>query len=218
MFKSLLPALLVLASPVWATTSYYIGTGGETDFETDRIARGLTFGSVVDFAGQPVATALSDVGSTGVNFSIASGFIVTGGGTATFNDTATITLPANVYAIGFYLSRPVGVIPSTAFYSGGSFALPFGSEIFFGAMSDLPLASISPIVLTSTQGLTINRFFIGTQSSSGNDDEEEEPVITDPSAVPEPSTAALLGGSLVGLALMARRKRRAQDRPATAER
>lgn len=210
MFKKLLPAILLLASPAWATISYYVGPAGETAFETDRLANALTSGSIVDFTGQPFVPAIFDVGSTGVNFSIASGNIGTGDGTAVFNDTATVTLPADVYAIGFYLSRVA--LPSTFNYAGGSIPLPAGSEIFFGVMSDLPLTSISPLVLTSNLGFRINSFFIAKQSS-----DEEEEIPSDPSAVPEPSTTALLGGSLVGLAFMARRKKRAQVRPLTAE-
>lgn len=217
MFKRLLPAILLLASPVLAAVSYYQGpTVAETAFEADRIARGLTLGSIADFTGLTSASSITHV-ATDVNFSVSSDLITTDGGTATLFGTATIVLPANVYALGIYLSRPVpgSFGNSTLNYAEGSFPLLFDTPVFFGVISEEPLTSISPVILTPSNGLKIHSFFIGTQS----EDEEEDPGSETPpiGEVPEPATAALLSGSLLAMAIMARRRKQAQAPRPTAE-
>lgn len=203
-----------MASQAWAAVSYYQGpTVAGTDFETDRIARGLILGSIVNFSGQSLGATLANVGGTGVSFSVNPGFIDVQDNAASYNavnsgDAIAINLPADVYMIGLYLSRLAEVSPSTVTYAGGSFALPQTGTVFFGVISETPLSSIPTILLSPSNGLKIHSFFIGTQGTVNPPIDGE---------VPEPATAALLSGSLIALAVMARRRKQAQAPRPTAE-
>ena len=204
MYKKLLMlAVLLSVSPVWAATSYYAGASSETQFGLDAASRGVSLSSLLDFTGGTPA---------GVSFSVSTGSLDITGGTASYfagssGDSLQIDLASNVYAIGLYVTKSLA-LPSSWNYPGGSFSIPSGQPIFFGVMSDTPLASLLTILLTaqSSAPLTIQNFVLGTAA------------ITEIGEAPEPSSMVLLGASLLGLASMARRKKRQGDRRPESER
>jgi hypothetical protein len=222
MFKSLLPVLLAIAAlPAGATTTFYVGSAGETQFDADLITRGLTLGALIDFTGESSGFTITDVGPTLVDFTGSSSITVNGaditlsGGS---NTVLQISLPSDVYAIGMFIS---GITPGDRTWtygpSGGTMALNVNNTIFFGAMSTTPLAALPTLTLTGptgagTYGINVFNFELGTVVSGGGGSGGG-------SEAPEPSTFALVGSGLMALPWLARRKRRAQSgTPPAAER
>jgi hypothetical protein len=196
MYKRLVMlAMLAIASPAWAAMSYYSGPSGESAFNDDIISRGITIGSLLTF---------SDAASSGIVFGASNGSVDSSGLYNAINatDSLLIDVPSNVYGIGIYLSKPVAIVPSNWNYPGGSLSISAGGQTFFGVISGTPLTSLSQIQLSAqaSAALVVNTFFLGTAAT--NHDSE---------MTPEPSSAALLGGSLIALAVMVRKKKRQAD-------
>jgi hypothetical protein len=170
---------------------------------------------MINFTGESSGTNVLDVGGTGVNFTGSSSMLVDvlsptnsiltlSAGSALLQ----INMPSNVYAIGMYIQGTATDKTWTYGPSGGTITLNNSAPIFFGAMSDLPLASLPTLTLAgpgSTTGVSILNFQIGTVTPTGPPPGGE---------APEPSTFALVGTGLIAFPWIARRRRilRASER------
>jgi hypothetical protein len=214
MFKNLLPVLLAMAAlPAGATTTFYVGAAGETQFNLDLITRGLTVGSLIDFTGESSGLTLNDIGPSLVDFTGSSSIFVDGS-MITLNGTSAVlqvSLPSDVYAIGMYISSATGNKTWSYGPSGGTIALT-ASTTFFGAMSTTPLAALPTLTLSgpvgASTGINVFNFELGTVSGGGGGGGSE---------TPEPSTLVLLGSALIVLPVLARRKRTGSRTPPTEE-
>jgi hypothetical protein len=200
MLKRLLPLLLVgTALPAFATTTFYVGPSGETQFGLDLLTRGLTAGGLVNFAGVTSGTTIFDVGGTGVNFTGSNSLNLDVSAITLIGSAALlqIALPNDVYAIGFHVMGLSSDKTWTYGPAGGTTVLNSSTITFIGAISTTPLASLPTLTLTgpgSTTGVTVLDFKIGTAGSV--------------SETPEPSTMAMVGSGLILFPLIARRRKR----------
>ncbi len=208
MFMRVSLVLLALTTlPAWGTTTFYVGSSGETQFGFDLTARGLIAGSLLDFTGTSSGTTISNVAGTGVNFSSAAGLASDPSGYISLSSTSSgtamqIAAPSTVYALGLYLAGGGPTLKNWTYGpSGGTVSLSNASTIFLGVISDLPLASLPTITLTSPSGtavLVVNDFKIGTLAPPSGGGAE----------TPEPSTFALIGSGLILFPAIARRRSR----------
>ena len=212
----LLVALAALARPVSATITYTScsnGCGSTSGtyavWQTASGSAGLTFSmSPATFAGgnlvsgiysDPTGTVL-----TGYNGANPDSLVV--GGTALVQTVGgggsgiEIALPANTYAFAMQITTPSGSVFTNPWLAVGdhnvavtnyNIVIPSGTVQFFGIISDTPLTQLFVASLSSGGGspLQINNFELGQVTPT-----------------PEGSSAALIGGGLVLLGILRRRR------------
>jgi hypothetical protein len=217
MFKMWLPVMAVLgALPVGATTTFYVGTGGESSFLAATGSLSFTNSFSIDgtgFIGTEAGTGLDFNAFTNNNTS-AELLTINGGKLAKTASTGTILVDVNVtaYAIGLYVKTTQGssfycieAPGASACFSGGpdSASVDTTANVFFGVISDTPitdfqlrrdggngrLSIVSAALVSSPLGGG------GTGGDPGG------------SETPEPSSMALMGGALCAIPLLARRRR-----------
>jgi hypothetical protein len=220
MFKKLMPVILALtALPVGATTTfYYTGASVNTEAAFDTAT-----GVLIDytFTGETLTSpdfySLLDAGPTGVDFFafsnnnltpvaltiVSSTLRNTTANSGSNGSTLRVDLPTDVRAIGLHLTALTTgnfcfEAPGTTacgHTSEGQIQITGGSTYFFGIISDAAIDSFQIRTRTTNSFLAVQNFAVGLEGGGGGE-------------VPEPSTMALLGSSLIALPFLARRKRR----------
>jgi len=212
----LLVALAALAPPVSATITYTscssgCGSSGGSyaAWQTASGSSGLTFSMLpATFAGgnlasgvytDPTGAIFTDYNGANIDTvtSVSGSSLVQGiGGTGTGIE---IALPANTYAFAMEITTPIGSGFTNPWVAVGdhnvggtnyNLVIPSGGNVvFFGIISDTPLSELFVGPLSNGSRLQINDFELGQVS-----------------ATPEASSAALIGGGLVLLGILRRRR------------
>ena len=193
-------------------------TGSYAALPTETGASGLTFSSLVTFSSTYVSSGIYTDLTTGVVFTnyigsgVDTGAIVNSGGyleqgTDGTNTGFQITLPANTYAIGLVVgacssffscgtlafnSATMGVGTQSTHGTNYAMTLTNSGTQFFAIVSDAPIASLFFASGSNNTWLGLKNFEIGTEAPGG--------------ATPELATSALIGGGLVGLYFVGRRR------------
>jgi hypothetical protein len=195
-----------LVAPAEATTTYYIGSSGETSFTT--AVGGLTLlDPALIFSGTPDSTGLPNASGTGIAFLGFDDFadlnpftftLPSGSLTATiFGEVVQIAFPATgVYALGIRLSTVSGsgtwcVDVTTGGCANNIFNSSPSDQEFFGVVSNASITA--PLYIHFTTGnpkIVLTNF-------------EAFGAAVDP--VPEPRTMLLVGLGLVILPLVPRK-------------
>jgi hypothetical protein len=214
----LLVALAALARPAYATISYAAcssGCGANTNstyavWQNASGSAGLTFSmSPATFAGgnlvsgiynDPTGTVLTGYNGANPDSLTVSGAsllqTVGGGGSG-----IEIALPANTYAFAMEITTPSGSVFTNPWVAVGNhnvgttnynIIIPSGGNVlFFGIISDTPLNELFVGSLAGGSALQINDFELGQAT---------------PTSTPEASNAVLIGGGLVLLGVLRRRR------------
>ncbi len=213
---TLLVALAALAQPVSASyTSCSSGCDSTAStyavWQTAPGPAGLTFSLLpATFAGSnlvngvytdPTGTVLTDYNGPSVDTlaSVAGTSLLQGlGGTGTGIE---IALPANTYAFAMEITTPSGSGYTNPWVAVGdhnvggtnyNIVIPSGGNVlFFGITSDTPLTELFVGPTSNGSPLQINDFELGQSS---------------PTLTPEASSAALIGGGLVLVGVLRRRR------------
>jgi hypothetical protein len=213
MFRKLLPVILMLASPTWAATTFQTySTPGDL-----QAVAGLTFTSLNLGSFSPALPV--DASSIGiVSFSSPSNLTTAanpGGGwasgvvlTRSSGSYIDITFASDVVAFGAYYGE-LGASVLDVTLSGTAGGTPFSytlsptdsaSPVYRGIVASAPFTSIRFATNFSFEQLAMNGISYGVANGA-----------PPPGEAVESSTMALMGGSLVGLVFMARRKKRGQN-------
>ena len=219
--KILILALAALVAPAYATIQYSYctsgcaSTGGDyANWQTAPGSAGLTFSM------SPLTFAAGGLG--GGVFTDTTGALFTGYSNATTTNSLTLNgtalaqttngtnsginlaLPANTYAVAFMLatvsgfgSQQIVLNGLDVFSTNYSITVPNAtSPQFFGILSDTPITSLFVGNLGNLDGrVQINSFELGQAAPT-----------------PEGSSLGLIGGGLVVIALMRRRRGRTAAR------
>jgi hypothetical protein len=211
-----LVALAVLAVPVSATITYTSCSSGCSSssgtygvWQTAPGSAGLTFSmSAATFAGgnlangvytDPAGAVFTDYNGANIDTLMSvsgSSLLQCIGGTGT---GVEIALPANTYAFAMEITTPIGsgftnpwIAVGDHNVGGTNYNLVIssgGNVVFFGIISDTPLSELFVGPLSNGSRLQINDFELGQVSPA-----------------PEASSAALIGGGLVLLGVVRRRR------------
>ncbi len=194
MFKRLLPVILVLASPAWATITYYVGPTADTVFADAAGLASIPL-STVDFVGPAATTLTFPAGATFSGFSNGSPATIDYNGTdATFVATGTsdgiqVTLTSDVRAFMVRVSTAL-LTADWCFGEAGQscpaaqkLTVTTGTTAYFGVISDTSLLN-QAFTVSGTSQLVLKDFQIGKASGT-----------VDPSSseTPESSSMVLLG-------------------------
>ncbi len=216
MLKKWLPLIFVLgALPVGATTTYYVGTAGESAFLSATGSLTFTNSFSLDgtgFIGTESGTGLNFNAFVGNNTGPAQ-LTITGGKLAQTSgpDQSTVLVDVNVtaYAIGLYVKTVQGgsyycIEPpgSSSCFAGdvNSAFVDTTANVFFGIISDTPITDFQ-----------LRRDSGNGKLSIVSDALVSSPLSSDSGGgtdTPEPSSMALMGGALCVIPLLARRIRK----------
>ena len=198
-------AVLLIAIPVRANTSFYVGASAEATFNIAIATAGLTeINSPLDFSGYSgnQGPTLTNANGTGIDFldtTNSNNLTVTSGTlqTAMNGDHVSVNFPGtDVLAFGFHFTVPSGFAFWCLDPSGGSvcqYQITVTSSTdteFFGMVSTTPLTGTLAIFPESGANILEITNFEAFDS-----------------AVPEPATLGLMGFGLIMLAAIRRRVR-----------
>jgi len=219
-------AVLAMAIPLRATTSFYLGSGAEANFNSATSAltqiNGTTnFATYNGFVGP----TLSDANGTGINFLGLDGITpidlsVSGGKlqqtTADKQIEATFPGAGNILAFGIHFNYTGSASFANWFFGSTNGASDYGSVVtvgtgdlqFFGIVSTAPLTS--PVYISRNPG--------GGTANVVIDDFKAFNSGAAPAETPEAGTIGLIGTGLVMLSAVRRRFRKGQRPLPDAER
>lgn len=194
------------ANAVTATASATAGSGNTAGTEIKTAGTGIALTNPVDGADNDLSpayltfdlrsTGAATVSGTSINQLFTGTFSIhntASGGTVLVSGNITANLLANSGATSFNLSTASSGAFTGSLVTAGGFTTPFGI--------DLNLYKVSGFGTTSVSGTTTSTF-TSARNAFGD-------VLGSTTAVPEPSTFALLGLGAAGLAFGAYRRRAA---------